>query len=143
MNSLLYPQFQKPKRCWKCGGNKIWLPELNKWQCPQCDRPSIPYSPQGYQQQYYQHQLYSINQYPSQYGYQPYYQHQHYPTTHHHGPVAQTYQQTYSPYQQTYPPYQTNAMYQRVLPGNKICPFCGNTLRGDQNICPKCMQRVG
>ena len=145
----MYPQYQKPKRCWKCGGNKIWTPELNKWICPQCDRSSIPYAHQGYQQQYYQNQAYSNNQYPSQYGYQPYYQHQHHPPTiHYHGPPAPTYQQPYSPYQQPYSPYQnyatyqTNTMYQGMLPGNKTCLYCGNSLREDENICPKCMQRA-
>ena len=52
------------------------------------------------------------------------------------------YQQPYPPYQQPYPTYQTTTMYQGMLPGNKICLFCGNSLREDQNICPKCMQHA-
>ncbi|MCK5626701.1 hypothetical protein KAI23_01900 [Candidatus Bathyarchaeota archaeon] len=100
----------------------------------------IPHAPQGYQQQYYQNQAYSTNQYPSQYGYQPYYQQQP-PTTHYHGPPTPPYQQPYSPYQ-NYPTYQTNTMYQGMLPGNKTCLYCGNSLREDQNICPKCMQHA-
>lgn len=122
----MYWPYQKPKRCWKCGGNKTWIPYTNKWVCPRCEPKK------AYPQQLYPQYGYPQTKIPT-----------------YRGPPPPTPSYTYPPYQrplylavspihhQTYP-------IQNILfpAGTKRCNYCGATMNEDEEICPKCMQRA-
>jgi len=117
--TLSWP-YQKPKKCWKCGGYKIYVPEFGKWRCPQCDKSRTAYPPQQYPSPSY-----------PQYGYGPR-QHPIY-----RGPPTPAYRQQYTP------TYQVAQSYASTMPaGSKLCIYCGASMREDELICPKCMQRA-
>lgn len=117
--TLSWP-YQKPKKCWKCGGFKVYVPEFGKWRCPQCDKSRTTYPSQQY----------PAPSYP-QYGYGP----RQHPT--YRGPPTPAYRQQYTPTCQVAQPYAST-----MSAGSKLCIYCGASMREDELICPKCMQRA-
>jgi hypothetical protein len=134
----LYSPYQKPKKCWKCGGFKVWSPQYNKWICPQCYKPTQAYPSPAYPQS-----AYPQSAYPQQYGYTPQYNYPQRPYSTPQRPYP-TYSGTSPMYRRpSYPAYQTPQLYLPASPiGNKLCIYCGATMKEDELICPKCMQRA-
>jgi hypothetical protein len=131
MGNTLYSPYQKPKKCWKCGGFKVWSSQYNKWICPQCHKPAQAYPYPAYPQYGYAPQYGG-----PQYGYAPQYR----------GPQRPypTYSGTSAMYRRpSYPVYQATQRYLPASPiGNKLCIYCGATMKEDELVCPKCMQRA-
>jgi len=122
--TLSWP-YQKPKKCWKCGGYKNYVPELGKWRCPQCDKSRTAYPPQQYPTPSYPQSGYGQRQHPI-----------------YRGPPTPAYR-TPAYGQQYTPTYQVAQSCASAMPaGSKLCIYCGASMREDELICPKCMQRA-